>query len=354
MREGSESVCEVALTGDFVSGGKLLYKNIGLSIFDAVEGIHYRFLEKPEPILSPDHLQGVDALICLSPRVTAETLARAVRLVAITRFGVGYDTVDVEACTEADVALFITKGAVNYSVAEAILGWMLALSHHVLQKDRLTREGKWSEKGKWMGSELRRKTVGIIGLGGIGSALVKLLSPFAVAEVIAFDPYVKPADGISAGSRLVELAELLRCSDHVLVTCPLNDETRGLLGSAELALMKQSAYLVNAARGGIVDEEALLEALRLKRIAGAAIDVFATEPVTQHPFFELENVILAPHCIAWTDELFEEIGSMCCRQVVSLVNGSIPEGLVNKEVCQRPGFIRKWRYLVERRSGIRA
>jgi phosphoglycerate dehydrogenase-like enzyme len=333
---------EVAFTADFLSEGKLVYKNIGLNLLDDAKGIRYRFLNHYEPTLSANEIEGVDALISLAPRITTNSLAQANRLIAICRFGVGYDMVDVKACTEADVALFIAVGAVNHSVAEAILGWMLALGHHLIQKDRLTREGKWKEKSYWMGTEIRRKVVGIVGLGGIGGHLAGLLHPFGTQEVIAFDPYAGQARAKSLGVRMVELSELLKESDFVAVCCPLTEETRGLLGVAELALMKPSAYLINTARGGIVDETALVERLKSRAIAGAAIDVFASEPVSgQHPLCQLDNVILAPHAIAWTDELFEDLGNMCCRQAVTLTRGQIPEGLVNKEVCERSRFQEK-------------
>ena len=333
---------EVAFTADFLSNDKLVFKDIGLNLLNEAKSIRYRFLACQEPTLSAGQIDGIDALISLAPRITADSLARANRLIGICRFGVGYDMVDVKACTEADVALFIAVGAVNHSVAEAILGWMLALGHHVKQKDRLTREGRWNEKSYWMGTEIRRKVVGIVGLGGIGGRLAGLLGPFGTQEVVAFDPYIGPARAKSVGVRMVALSELLQISDYVVVCCPLTEETRGLLGPAELALMKPGAYLINTARGGIVDEDSLVERLKSGGIAGAAIDVFASEPVSdQHPLCQLDNVILAPHAIAWTDELFEELGNMCCRQVEILARGQIPEGLVNKEVCERSRFQEK-------------
>jgi len=334
---------EVALTADFLSDGKLVFKDIGLDMLDKNQAIKYRFLE-PEAVLCADQLHQLDTLICLGPKITADSLSRADRLIAVTRFGVGYDSVDVKACTEAGVGLFIAAGAVNYSVAEAILGWMLALGRHLRQKDRLVREGRWSEKSHWMGSEIRRKVVGLVGVGGIGGTLVDLLRPFGAAEIIAFDPYVDAAKAKQLMVRLVPLGELMRLSDYVVICCPLTEETRNLLGAAELSLMKQSAYLVNAARGGIVNEDALVEALKSQNIAGAAIDVFASEPAAaQHPLCQLENVILAPHAIAWSHEMFSEIGHMCCEQVLSLFGGQIPRGLVNKEVAERGDFQSKLR-----------
>jgi phosphoglycerate dehydrogenase-like enzyme len=332
----------VGLTADFASGEVRLFDNASLEELRKA-GVDWRFLEQHEPVLAAHQIQDLDALICLTPRVTADSFSTSGRLLAVLRFGVGYDTVDVGACTEAGVALFITSGAVNYSVAEAILGWMLALGHHSLRKDRLTREGKWQERSRWMGSELRRKTIGLIGLGGIGGALTELLKPFQTAELLAFDPYVALERAASLNTRLTDLDQLLRASDYVVVTCPLNDETRGLLGANELALMKPNAYLINAARGGIVDENALEVALKSRQIAGAAVDVFAAEPALQHPLFALDNILLAPHAIAWTTELFQEISLMCCQQAIALSKGSIPAGLINREVRERPTFLEKMR-----------
>src|SRR5688572_684430 len=333
---------QVGLTADFASGEVRLFYDASLEDLRKV-GIECRFLDQHEPVLASHQIQDLDALICLTPHVTADSFGKSGRLLAVLRFGVGYDTVDVGACTEAGVALFITSGAVNYSVAEAILGWMLALGHHCFQKDRLTREGKWSQKNRWMGSELRRKTIGLIGLGGIGGALTELLKPFRTTELLAFDPYVAPERAAALNTRLTDLEELLQASDYVIVTCPLNEQTRGLLGANELALMKPRAYLVNAARGGIVDENALEVVLKSRQIAGAAVDVFATEPVLQHPFFALDNILLAPHAIAWTHELFQEISLMCCQQALALSQGNIPAGLINHEVRERPNFLEKLR-----------
>ena len=333
---------QVGLTADFASGEVRLFDDASLEDLRKA-GVECRFLERHEPVLASDQIQDLEALICLAPRVTGDSLGKSGRLLAVLRFGVGYDTVDVSACTESGVALFITSGAVNYSVAEAILGWMLALGHHCFQKDRLTREGKWSQKNRWMGSELRRKTIGLIGLGGIGGALTELLKPFQTTQLLAFDPYVTSERASALNTRLTDLKDLLRTSDYVIVTCPLNEQTRGLLGANELALMKPQAYLVNAARGGIVDEGALEAALKSAQIAGAAVDVFAMEPAIQHPFFALDNILLAPHAIAWTHELFQEISLMCCQQALALSKGKIPAGLINNEVRERPNFLEKLR-----------
>jgi phosphoglycerate dehydrogenase-like enzyme len=274
-------------------------------------------------------------VISLAPRYTAESLQGVERLVAIVRFGVGYDMVDVAACTRADVLLCITSGAVNHSVAEATITWMLALSHRVFVKDRLTREGRWTERALHTGTELRDRTLGVVGIGGIGGRLVEMLRGFGMKPPLAFDPYTPAQRAAELGVTLVSLERLMKESDFVSINCPLNDQTRNLIGRDHLALMKPGAFLINTARGGIVNEEALIETLRDRRIAGAAMDVFASEPVKSgHPLAQLDNVILAPHCIAWTDELFRDIGQMACRITAAISRGEVPPGVVNRDVLE--------------------
>jgi phosphoglycerate dehydrogenase-like enzyme len=163
-------------------------------------------------------------------------------------------------------------------------------------------------------------------------------------QPLAYDPFVTVEAADKLGARLVELPELLRLSDFVSIHCPLIDQTRGLIGARELALMKPTAYLLNTARGGIVDEDALYQALKDHRIGGAATDCFAQEPVTKpHRLGELENVLLAPHCIAWTGELFRDIGRAACQVMVDLSRGRPPHGILNPEVLTSPAFQEKWR-----------
>jgi phosphoglycerate dehydrogenase-like enzyme len=296
--------------------------------------------------LAPEQLVGVHGVVVLTPRVTARSLANADDLLALSRFGVGYDSVDVAACTAADVALCIAVGAVDHSVAEATVGWMIALSHHMLAKDRMVRESRWSDRSQRMGSELRERTLGLIGFGGIGRAVTRMLSGFRMAPPLVFDPFLPPEVAAEHGARLVPLDELLAGSDFVSLHCPLNEKTRGLIGGRELALMKPTAFLLNTARGGIVDEDALFEALAAKRIAGAALDCFDVEPPPVPPrFAELDNVLLAPHAIAWTNELFRDIGRTACASLVELALGRRPRGVVNPEVFDRPSFQVKWRRL---------
>jgi len=342
-----KSIFNVALTADFYdSTGAPKYRDIGLSVLADYPHIEQRLFKEHRPQIGADQIADAQGVIVLTPAVTTESVAKADNLLVIARFGVGYDAVDVKACTMADVLVTITAGAVDRPVAEATIGWMIALTHNVRMKDRLVRTGQWDERSSYMGRELRDRTLGVIGFGGIARQTIELLRTFGMKQPLAFDPFVNEEIAAKFGVRLVSLDELLRQADFVSIHCPLTKETRGLIGRQELALMKSDAYLLNTARGGIVDEDALYAALQADRIAGAALDCFAQEPVTvPHRFGELDNVLLAPHSIAWTDELFRDMGRAACQVMVDLSLGKMPNGAVNPEVFERPGFQEKWKRL---------
>lgn len=335
---------DVFLTADFYGpGGEPKFADLGLSVFDDQPHIQLRPFAEHRPQIGADQVAGANGVIVLTPQVTNQTVAAADDLLAIGRFGVGYDSVDVPACTAADVLLVIPVGAVDRPVAEATIGWMIGLTHHTSVKDRLVRDGKWDVRSQFMGRELRDRTLGIVGLGGIARKLIELLANWGMNPPIAFDPFVEPAAATKIGVHLVELGELMRTSDFVSIHCPLTEKTRGLIGRREINLMKPDAYLINTARGGIVDEDALYDALKERRIAGAALDCFADEPLTEpYRFREFENVLLAPHSIAWTNEMFRDIGRTACRAMIDLSHKRTPRGIVNPEVLERPGFQRKW------------
>jgi phosphoglycerate dehydrogenase-like enzyme len=334
----------VAWTGDFFDAmGHAKYPDMGRSVLAEHAHIEDRVMSEARSPIGADQLAGVQAAIVLTPSVTAESVSQAGNFLVIARFGVGYDAVDVAACTAADVAVLIATGAVDRSVAEATVGWMIALGHHMQVKDQLVRTGQWNERSRYMGLELRDRVLGVVGLGGIARALIGLLSSFGMRQPLAYDPFADRDAASRLGAKLVELDELLTQADYVSLHCPLNATTRGLIGRKELARMKPSAYLLNTARGGIVDEDALYEALAEKRIAGAALDCFVEEPVIKpHRFGQFDNVLLAPHSIAWTAELFRDIGRVICGAVVDLSLGKRPGGCVNPQVFERPTFRAKW------------
>ncbi|WP_152266710.1 NAD(P)-dependent oxidoreductase [Agriterribacter humi] len=325
---------KVGITRDFLTQeGNLTYKDMGLDILEKAEGIVYEFMEENQSPVTPDMLKGYDAVISLSPAYNKDSFKGVTQLKAICRFGVGYDMVDLNACNEANVLVTITRGAVNHSVAESVITWMLALTHRVFEKDRLVRTGKWDERSMYTGTELRKRTLGIIGLGGIGGKLVQMLNAFDMNPPVAYDPFADPVKAEAYGVKLVDLDTLMRQSDFVSVNCPLTEETRNLISTHELSLLKKNAYIINTARGGIINEEALIKILVSKSIAGYATDVYEKEPPDEdHPLFKLDNVMLAPHCIAWTDELFREIGHMACQQVLQIAQGKIPDHVINSEI----------------------
>lgn len=337
----------VGLTADFYSEqGELKYTDIGLDLLESSPVMELTRIDRHAPEIGASQITNMNGVIVLTPTVSAKTLENSGNLLAVSRFGVGYDGVDVAACTNSDVMLLITTGAVDHSVAEATVGWMLALSHHVRIKDRLVRTGEWHVRSQWMGSELRDRTLGIIGFGGIGRAVLHMIQGFGMKPPLIFDPFVAKETVASVGGRSVSLDELLSQSDFVSLHCPLNDNTRDLLSTRELALMKPTAFLINTARGGIVNEDALFKALSEKQIGGAALDCFVNEPLLTPPLFgTLDNVLLAPHSIAWTHELFREIGRTACRGLVDLAHQRRPHGIVNTEVLERSSFQEKWKRL---------
>ncbi len=331
---------KIGLTRDFLTpDGKLTYRDIGLDILENAEGVEYEFLKENRSPVTPDMLMGYNAIISLAPAYNTESFKGVHDLQAICRFGVGYDMVDIKACSDANVIVTITRGAVNYSVAEAIISLMLALSHRVFEKNKLIRNGNWSQRSNYMGSELRRRTLGIVGIGGIGGKLVEMLKTFDMNPPIAFDPYADKDKAAVLGVQLVDLNTLMRNSDFVSINCPLTEETRNLINEDELSLLRKDAFIINTARGGIINEEALIRILTSRSIAGYATDVFASEPpADDEPLYKLDNVILSPHCIAWTHELFQEIGRRACQQVVKIAHGEIPEDVVNRDILDNKVF----------------
>jgi phosphoglycerate dehydrogenase-like enzyme len=333
----------VGLSADFCDEqGRLIFPDLGLSLLEGVPGVSYEFLREYRPEYTRDQLAGWDVLISLKPKVTAASLKDAAMLCAIGRCGVGYDNVDLEACTQHDVAVYITPGGVVRPVAESIVLFVLGLSHNLLLKDRFVRQGRWSESTRQLGREPRRRIVGTVGLGNIASEAVRLLRVFDVARFLAFDPYLPAERATQAGVELVSLEVLLRESDYVLINCPLTPETRGLIGRKQFALMKPEAVIINTARGPIIDEGALIDALEGKRIRGAALDVFEREPLADDsPLKAMDNVILSSHSIAWTEELFRDMGRIDCQGALAVHRGEPPAHVVNSEVLNRPGFLRK-------------
>jgi phosphoglycerate dehydrogenase-like enzyme len=342
----------VGVTRDFLRpDGTLGFGDVGLGLLDGVPGLTWEFLSDDVLELSPDQVRDFDALLVLSPRVTATTLEGSSRLSVVARFGVGYDSVDVDACTRHGVLLTITPDGVRRPLALAVLTFLLALSHKMLVKDRLTRAGRWAEKVDHMGTDVTGRTLGVVGLGNVGREVFELAKPLGMRH-LAHDPYAGPADAVLAGAELVSLEELLGAADFVCLCCALTPQTHHLIDGRRLALMKPSAYLINVSRGPVVDQKALTEVLRQRRIAGAGLDVFEQEPIDPgDPILTFDNVIVAPHALSWTDGCFRAIGSSACRSILDVAAGRTPNNVVNRAALAAPRVQEKLRRYAQRGAG---
>ncbi len=273
-------------------------------------------------------IADVDAVLIRSAtKVDAEALAAAKRLQVVARAGVGLDNVDVKAATQAGVMVVNAPTSNIVSAAELAVGLLLAAARNISPAHAALRAGQW-KRSKYSGVELFEKTVGIVGLGRIGVLVAQRLAGFGV-NLIAYDPYVQPGRAAQIGVRLVTLDELLAESDFISVHLPKTPETVGLIGEEALTKVKPSAVIVNAARGGIVDEAALYAALKEGRLGGAGLDVFAKEPCTDSPLFELDNVVATPHLGASTDEAQERAGIAVAKSVRLALAGELVPDAVN-------------------------
>ena len=266
-------------------------------------------------------------MIRSATQIDAEALAAAPELKVVARAGIGLDNVDVATATERGVMVVNAPMSNIVSAAEHAVALLLAAARHIPAADASLRAGQW-KRSKFTGVEVADKTVGVVGLGRIGVLVAQRLAAFGV-ELIAFDPYIQPGRAAQFGVRLVSLEELLRESDFITVHLPKTPETAGLIGADELALTKRGVILVNAARGGLVDETALVDALKTGQVGAAGIDVYAGEPCTDSPLFELPNTVVTPHLGASTTEAQDKAGAAVARSVRLALQGEFVPDAVN-------------------------
>jgi phosphoglycerate dehydrogenase-like enzyme len=346
----------VALTGDFLGGdGRPAYGAIAEQLLEASPGVAFHYLMEQAPRqtdpsywrnlysmrVTPDQLQGVHGLIVLRPWVPREAIESASDLVVIGRSGAGYDKIDLAACTEFGVGLFNVPRALDHSTASAALMFMLALVKRLPEQQQVVRAGTWDRQAEVMGGELQGRTLGIVGLGQSGQELARLVSPFAM-RIQSFSPHADPDTARALGVELTSLQQLLSTSDIVSLHARLRPDNHRMIGARELAWMKPSAYFVNVARGELIDQPALVESLRDRRIAGAALDVFELEPLpADDPLLKLDNVILTPHWCASTSDIWRATGEATALGMLRAARGQVPDNLVNPEVVDNPEFQRK-------------
>ncbi|MGO4457216.1 phosphoglycerate dehydrogenase [Streptomyces sp. M-16] len=270
----------------------------------------------------------VDAILVRSAtKVDAEAIAAAKKLKVVARAGVGLDNVDVSAATKAGVMVVNAPTSNIVTAAELACGLLVATARHIPQANTALKNGEW-KRNKYTGVELSEKTLGVVGLGRIGVLVAQRMSAFGM-KIVAYDPYVQPARAAQMGVKMLTLDELLEVADFITVHLPKTPETLGLIGDEALHKVKPSVRIVNAARGGIVDEAALYSAIKEGRVAGAGLDVYAKEPCTDSPLFELDQVVCTPHLGASTDEAQEKAGISVATSVRLALAGELVPDAVN-------------------------
>ena len=302
---------------------KILEKHVEVEVSD-------RFYK----VVPSERLKGCIAAIVGDSVITEDSLGKADELRLVQRVGAGVNTVDIKACTKRGIYVCNLPGVNAIDVAEYVVGAMISSLRDFPRMDRATRRAAWNERPRLIGERLTGKKIGIIGLGRIGREVVRLLRPFNV-EIMVYDPYVSRELVKELDVKRVDLKMLLRKSDIVTIHTPLTDETLGLIGKEELEIMKPTAILINAARGPIVNEKELYNALKDGKIRFAVIDVWTEEPLKPgNPLFELENVQLSIHTASWTRQAFEDLMRLSAQNVLRIIKGKRPLNIVNKFLLQ--------------------
>ncbi len=306
------------------------------SVLDArkdVEAVQFTQLSEDNIL---QHVGEYDAAILSITPFTARIIDKADKMQIVARHGVGYDAVDVPALTKKGIPLAVVGTANSVTVAEHALFFILALAKRAILFDREVRKGNWDIRYDHIGYDIADKKVLVLGLGRIGRRLVPMLNAMGM-KVFVYDPYVLQDSIVTSGATPVEdWRAALPDMDFVSVNCPKNEETNGMIGTAELASMKKTAFVVNTARGNIVDESALYHALKNGSIAGAGIDPFVVEPAgPNEPLFELDNIIVSPHSAGVTKESLFRMGAAAAQNILDQFDGRLnPENVINKEVLK--------------------
>jgi len=296
-----------------------------------------------------EKVRNVNAKVIISEyfKITEPVMSASPALKGIVVWGVGYEHMDVDAASARGLYVANTPGSNAESVAEHAFAFMLSLSRRLLQADAFVRKGGWvsrEEAGlphELMARDLCGKTLGIIGLGAVGSRVARIAHGFDM-RVLAFDPYVSAEVAKERGAELVNLEKLLGESDFVTLHVVLTEKTRGMIGTRELNLMKPAACLINTSRGPVIDEKALIKALKEKKIAAAGLDVFDEEPIDLgNPLLKFDNVIVTPHCAGNSEEALRATSLMVSEEAVRILHGQIPKNLVNRAQLVKRGYIRR-------------
>ncbi len=329
MRKSTNSLCNVVITGPPITkeAMELLSKTCSV--------------ENTEPYLQPSELaqelraKKTDGLLVRMGKITGEVIKASSNLKVIAKHGTGVDNIDVDAATELKIPVLITPFANYESVAEHVLGLMFSLAKDIPRLDARIRESYW-DKANYRGIELYKKTLGLIGFGRIGRRVRELVAPLQM-KLLVYDPILKSNEIPPDVMRVEKLEELLKSSDIVSLHCPLTDQTRHLIGKNELKMMKKTAWLINTARGEVVNEEALIDALEEGEIAAAGIDTFNKEPPEDiKALRDAGRTVFTPHIAGITQESFERLGIEAAKNILTILQGKKPdrECVVNPEVFE--------------------
>ncbi len=320
MERGQIDTMKVLITDPIAREGIEILKAAGLDVEECLRPSRAELLKV---------IQDAHALVIRSnTKVTKEVVDAARTLKVIGRAGTGLDNVDIDACNRRGIVVMNTPGGNSNSAAEHSIAMLMALSRHIPQATASMKAGKW-EKGRFSGQEVAGKTLGIIGIGRIGNIVCRLARGLQM-KVVAYDPHIRPDMAEKLGAELVSLDDLLARADYITVHTPLTKETRGLINSDLFKKMKDGVMILNCARGGIVNEQDLYDAMKTGKVAGAALDVFETEPVSGgHPLFSQENFICTPHLGASTKEAQENVAVAIARQIVDYLTKGEVRNAVN-------------------------
>lgn len=281
-----------------------------------------------------EEIKDVDVLMVVYARITERIIDSAKKLKGIVRYGIGVDNINIEAATKRRILVANVPDYCIGTVADHTFALLLSLNRKITIADRIVKSGNW---GSWTnpspmlrGFDLEGKILGLVGIGRIGGAVAKRAKGFGM-KVIAYDPYVTKEMADAQGIELVDLTTLLKNADFVSIHAPLTQETRGMIGERELRMMKKTAYLINTARGAIIQEKALYKALTEKWIAGAGLDVYENEPPDpNNPLLKLKNVIVTPHIAYYTEEAIRRLAVSAAEEAVRILQGQLPKNWVNK------------------------
>ena len=357
---------KVLFTGDYLDeAGEMRGQDIGVETLNATRFIETGFLLDQKPIagdstywdrlyslkISAEHIANANAIVIIRPWLKAEAFVKGAKnLVVIARAGAGYDKIDVNACTKNNVVVFNAPDSLTHSTASAAFTFMLALAKRLPQQQAVLKSGRWDTQSEIYGDDLIGKTLGIVGLGKTGLELARLVAPFHM-RILAYSPRADRFAAEALGVELVpSLDTLLSVSDFVSLHCRLEKHNRGLLDAQKLKLLKPTAYLINVARGEIIDEEALVKILQENAIAGAGLDVFDTEPLPpSSPLLALDNVILTPHWLPSTRRAAQATREVIVQNLIRVAMGQIPQNILNPEVLSQPEFLQKLAQFEENR-----